>query len=106
DLGNGAGSTKPSLTPPSGIPDGGTTPTPVPEKSREVRSVAVSGKVSIENYSQIFQSFILPLKMNNVEIEIKITGKTTSAKPLTENSPEYKIVKESAKQLGLGFEEG
>jgi hypothetical protein len=43
--------------------------------------------------------------MNNFEIEIKITGKTTSVKPLTENSSGCKIVKESLKQLGLGFKE-
>ena len=40
-----------------------------------------------------------------VEIDIKIAGKTSSAKPLTENNAAYKIAKESAKQLGLEFEE-
>ena len=40
-----------------------------------------------------------------VEIDIKIAGKTSTAKPLIENSAAYKITKESAKQLGLGFEE-
>jgi hypothetical protein len=40
-----------------------------------------------------------------VNIEIKIKGKSTSAKPLSESSTEYKVVKESAKQLGLNFEE-
>jgi hypothetical protein len=47
----------------------------------------------------------MPLAQNNIEIEIKIKGKSTLAKPLNETSQEYKIVKESAKQLGLNFEE-
>jgi hypothetical protein len=47
----------------------------------------------------------MPLAQNNIEIEIRIKGKSTTAKPLTENSQEYKIVKESAKQLGLNFDE-
>jgi hypothetical protein len=47
----------------------------------------------------------MPLAQNNIEIEIKIKGKSTTAKPLSESSQEYKIVKESAKQLGLNFEE-
>ena len=47
----------------------------------------------------------MPLKQNNIEIEIRIKGKSTSANPLTETSQEYKVVKESAKQLGLNFEE-
>jgi hypothetical protein len=47
----------------------------------------------------------MPLAQNNIEIEIRIKGKSTTAKPITETSQEYKIVKESAKQLGLNFEE-
>lgn len=45
------------------------------------------------------------MKKSNIDIEIKIEGKSTTLVPLSDNSPEYKIVKESAKQLGLNFEE-
>jgi hypothetical protein len=67
--------------------------------------VTSSGKVPFDQYQQIFTSFVMPLAHNNIEIEIKIKGKSTNAKPLTEGSQEYKIVKESAKQLGLQFDE-
>ncbi|MFZ4400748.1 MAG: DUF499 domain-containing protein [Bacteroidales bacterium] len=74
-------------------------------ESRKVKSITISGKVPLEQYTQLFNSFIMPLAQNNIEIEIRIKGKSTYAKPLTETSQEYKIVKESAKQLGLNFEE-
>jgi hypothetical protein len=72
---------------------------------RKFKSLTISGKVPLEQYTQLFNSFIMPLAQNNIEIEIKIKGKSTLAKPLNETSQEYKIVKESAKQLGLKFEE-
>jgi hypothetical protein len=74
-------------------------------ESKAIRSLEISGKIPLEQYTQIFNSFIMPLAQNNIEIEIRIKGKSTSAKPLTESSPEYKVVKESAKQLGLNFTE-
>jgi hypothetical protein len=76
-----------------------------PGKLKTFKSLTVSGKVGLDNYNQIFTSFILPLSNNNIEIEVKIKGKSTEAKPLSENSQEYKIIKESANQLGLEMEE-
>jgi hypothetical protein len=72
---------------------------------KKLKSITISGKVAFEQYTQLFTSFVMPLAHNNIEIEIRIKGKSTSSKPLTETSQEYKIVKESAKQLGLNFEE-
>jgi hypothetical protein len=72
---------------------------------KQFKSITISGKVALEHYTQLFNSFIMPLAQNNIEIEIKIKGKSTSAKPIAETSQEYKIVKESAKQLGLNFDE-
>jgi len=72
---------------------------------KQFKSISISGKVPLEQYTQIFNSFIVPLATNNIEIEIRIKGKSTAAKPLSETSQEYKIVKESAKQLGLNFDE-
>lgn len=99
------------------IPDGGTTPPEQkvaepkvetdfkPSAEKRFRSITISGKVDVANYGQIFTSFIQPLIKNNVEIKIEIKGKTNETIPLTENSSQYKITKESAKQLGLKFEE-
>lgn len=78
---------------------------PVPPQDRRVNTLTVSGKVDVMNYHQIFQSFINPLRENQVEIELKITARSTSNTPITENSPQYKVVKESARQLGLDFGE-
>lgn len=82
------------------------TPTSELEFMKKVfKSITISGKVPLEQYTQLFNSFIMPLAQNNIEIEIKIKGKSTQSKPISDTSQEYKIVKESAKQLGLNFEE-
>ena len=84
------------------VPEGGRNET---DAARTFKSITVSGKVPLEHYTQLFNSFIMPLAHNNIDIEIRITGTSTRAKPITESTQEYKIVKESAKQLGLNFEE-
>ncbi len=85
---------------------GQSTPGPKPaDGPRAVESLTVHGKVDIANYSQVFQTFIMPLAQNGVEIEIRIKGKSTSAKPLTETSAEYKVIIEGARQLGLQVDE-
>ena len=77
-----------------------------PEKGeRTFKTITISGKVDVANYNQVFTSFIYPLMKNNVEVTITIKGKSTGSAPLTENSQQYKITKESASQLGLRFEE-
>jgi len=73
--------------------------------SERIKSITISGRVPLERYTQVFNSFIMPLAQNNIEIEIRITGKSTQAKPITTSSQEYKIVVESARQLGLRVEE-
>lgn len=83
----------------------GEKPAPPLEQVKTFQSITISGRIDVANYHQVFTSFINPLRNNGVEIEIRIKGKTNSAYPLTENSAPYKITKESAKQLGLGFEE-
>lgn len=68
------------------------------------KKVTISGQVPLENYAQLFTSFVQTLRNNNLKVEIKFTAKTPSANPLTENSATIKSVKESASQLGLDFE--
>jgi len=47
----------------------------------------------------------MPVKENDVKIEFKITAKSNKNYPITENNQQYKIVKESASQLGFKFDE-
>jgi len=97
-------------TPPTVVPDGDSVivlPPPLPKdgESETINSITISGKVPVEQWTQLFQSFIVPLLQNQIEIEIKIKGKSTPNNILTQSNNQYKIVKESAKQLGLSFEE-
>ena len=92
-------------------PTPGPTPTPGPEPGPEpapaaktYKKVIISGSVPIENYSQLFSSFVNTLKNNHLKIEVKFTASNSSTSPLADNSPIVKSVKESASQLGLEFE--
>ena len=79
--------------------------TPVTEDTiKEYKSVTISGKVPLENWTQLFASFVNVLKNNGLEIEVKFKAKTKAGHQLTENSVTVKNVKESASQLGLKFE--
>jgi len=100
DQPNGNPRTTTPATPetPSGSNDIPETPS-----TKTYRKVTISGEVPLENYSQLFSSFINTLKNNNLKIEIKFTAKNTGGNPLTENSAIIKSVKESASQLGLDF---
>lgn len=77
-----------------------TTPSSTPKTYKKVK---ISGEVPIENYSQLFSSFINTLKNNNLKIKIEFTANNTGNNPLTENSATIKSIKESASQLGLDF---
>ncbi len=105
-----AGNDTPDIdTPPATWNDSGnntTTDTKDDNNSaKKIKSITISGKVPLEQYTNLFSGFIMPLSQNNIEIEIRIKGKSTASKPITESSQEYKVAKESAKQLGLNFEE-
>lgn len=91
----------PTPEPPTPGPEPGPDPTPA---TKTYRKVTISGSVPIENYSQLFSSFVNTLKNNNLKIEVKFTASNNSTNPLAENSPIVKSVKESASQLGLEFE--
>ena len=102
----GGGEPTPEPTPgpsptPTPSPEPGPEPTPT---TKTYKKVTISGSVPIENYSQLFSSFVNTLKNNHLKIEVKFTATNSSAYPLTDNSPIVKSVKESASQLGLEFE--
>ncbi|UZJ38779.1 ATP-binding protein [Prosthecochloris sp. SCSIO W1103] len=71
--------------------------------NKHFKKLRISGKVALENWTQIFQSFLLPLKDNKVAVNIEISAKATDATPIAENTQNYKITRESANQLGLEF---
>lgn len=71
--------------------------------SKTYSKVTISGRIPLENYAQLFTSFVQTLRNNNLSIEVKFTAKSTNANPLAENSATVKSIKESASQLGLDF---
>ena len=92
-------------------------PGPIPIKNTEkvspidslppdppLKSVEVSGRVSITQYTQIFSAFIQQLKDNNIEIQVKIKGTSTPSHPILRSSTNFKIVQESARQLGFDLQ--
>jgi predicted AAA+ superfamily ATPase len=80
---------------------------PILEPAAEIlKSISISGTVNATVFNELFKSLVYPLKDNKVSIEIKVTGYSTNNAPITEQSQQYKITKESASQLGLKFEEG
>ena len=103
--GGGAGpSPEPGPTPtPGPAPTPGPEPAPTPA-TKTYKRVTISGSVPIENYSQLFSSFVNTLKNNHLKIEVKFTASNNPTNPLTDNSPIVKSIKESASQLGLIFE--
>ena len=103
--GGGAGpSPEPGPTPtPGPAPTPGPEPAPTPA-TKTYKRITISGSVPIENYSQLFSSFVNTLKNNHLKIEVKFTASNNPTNPLTDNSPIVKSVKESASQLGLEFE--
>lgn len=72
---------------------------------RHFKSIKISGKIPVDQWTQLFSSFIVPLNQNNLEIEVSFKASSTLAKPLDESAQIYKIVKESVQQLGLKLEE-
>ena len=101
----GGGPTTEPPTPGPTPPTPGSEPSPEPTPTTKTyKKVTISGSVPIENYSQLFSSFVNTLKNNHLKIEVKFTASNSPASPLADNSPIFKSVKESASQLGLEFE--
>lgn len=80
-----------------------------PDNSEEdaqqiIQKLKISGKVNLIDMSDVL-SFARALRDNRIRINVEIEAESTEANPLTEKSKQYTIAKESAKQLGLRFEE-
>jgi hypothetical protein len=74
---------------------------------KKFKSITVSGKVPLEQYTELFNYFIAPFTMsgNKLDIEVKFKIKSTESNQIDESKQQYKAAKEAAKQLGLKFEE-
>ncbi len=83
-------------------------PQPQPEtQGKRFKSLTISGKIPVENWTELFRCFIAPFTQsgNKVEIEVKFQIHSSEASPLDENKQQYKSAKEAAKQLGMKMEE-
>ncbi|MGI9054645.1 MAG: hypothetical protein ACR2F2_02450 [Pyrinomonadaceae bacterium] len=72
---------------------------------KEFKSLTISGKLPLDQFTASFGYFIAPFTMNGnkVEIEVKFKIHSTENSPLTESKQQYKNAKEAAKQLGLNL---
>ncbi len=75
--------------------------------AQKFKSITVSGKVPLEQYTELFNYFIVPFATsgNKLDIEVKFKIKSTESNQIDESKQQYKAAKEAAKQLGLKFEE-
>ena len=90
--------------PPPPQPQPGTPPTQPPALPKTFKRITVSGSVPYELWTQLYTSFVLPLRSNRLEISVSFSAKSTSTNPLTETGQTIGSVRESASQLGLSFE--
>ncbi len=114
----------PSQITTSATPSGTPTPVILPDKklpipsesvlpvenefiAKSFQSIAISGKVPLERYTELFNYFITPFVINGNPIDIQVHFKITStpASPIDESKQQYRSAKEAAAQLGLTFEE-
>ena len=78
---------------------------PMPQGSdKAIKSVQISGTITGAQWTQVYSSFINLLRNNNLEIDFRIKAHNTDKNPLTESSQTFKIIKESANQMGLTLE--
>jgi hypothetical protein len=75
----------------------------VEDSQKVFNSVRISGEVNLLDMADVL-SFARALKDNRVRIKVEIHAQSTESNPITENSKQYQISKESAKQLGLDFD--
>ena len=73
------------------------------EGAKVYKTISISGDVDLIDLHDVLR-IARSLKDNKVKIKVEIIASSTSMYPITENSKQYQITKESAKQLGLDFE--
>ena len=103
---------KPDISVPSDT-EATTTPPAQPQSSnikptRQIKKIIISGEVPVEEWTQIFRSFIQPTNSMNLrkqKLNIHFEFESGSSSPINPDDSKIKSMKESAKQLGLNFEE-
>lgn len=91
---------------PSGT-DQGARPSTASTEVEKIRRFVVSGAVSLENYSDLFRSFVGPaarMDLKRLQLGVRFEMETQPEKELDPNDPTLKAMKEAARQLGLSFE--
>ncbi len=88
---------------PSGGKGPSAPPTDNPPAVKTFRRITISGSVSVDQWNDLYSSFIQTLRDNGLHIEVKFSATSNNAITFTENSQIYKSVKESASQLGLNL---
>lgn len=80
---------------------------PEPEKdppsTDSVSAITINGDVTPQQYTQLFQSFLLPMthKQLNPQITVRIEAKIGGGAELGKNDPSVKAMTEAARQLGI-----
>jgi hypothetical protein len=76
--------------------------------AKTIRKLKVKGNISLENWADIFRSFINPiarLGLKRLRLGIDFEFEASDERPLDANDPVVKSMKESARQLGVDIEE-
>jgi len=87
----------------------GTATATKPGAKGTVRRVVVRGEVPVENWAELFRCFVGPAARMNLKklgLGVHFEMVLPEDRPLSENDPALKAMKESAQQLGLTFESG
>ncbi len=70
----------------------------------KVRRVVVRGKVTVENWGELFRCFVAPaarMKLKKLDLGVNFEMVVPEDESLDENDPAIKAMKEAARQLGL-----
>lgn len=84
--------------------DGGT---PEVSVSSDLKSIRISGKVPLENYSELFRCFISPaakMDLKSLQIGVDFVMTASDSVPIKADDQRIKSMREAAKQLGLNFD--
>lgn len=80
----------------------------VPDTSREIKRIRISGAVDLESWADIFRCFVSPaarMHLKRMRLGIDFELETHEGQPLDENDSAVKAMRESARQLGVDLDE-
>jgi hypothetical protein len=76
-----------------------------PSAPDAVGSITVQGDVTPQQYTQLFQSFLMPMahKQLNPQVTVRIEATVGGGATLSKNDPAVKAMIEAARQLGVSI---